>query len=99
MKKFGEAIDKVRTEEARQMKADGYEVLLKNSRWCLLKRRENLTKKQTVKLRELLKYNLRSVTAHLMREDFNRFWTYTSGTWAGKFLREWCVRTVRRLNR
>jgi len=27
--------------------------------------------KQTVKLRELLKYNLRSVKAHLMREDFN----------------------------
>mgnify|MGYP003457023698 FL=1 len=30
-----------------------------------------------------------------MREDFNRFWTYTSGTWAGKFLREWCVRANR----
>lgn len=95
MKKFGEAIDKVRAEEARQMKADGYEELLKNSRWCLLKRRENRTQKQTVKLRELLKYNLRSVKAHLMREDFNRFWTYTSGTWAGKFLREWCVRANR----
>ncbi|MEJ7591290.1 MAG: transposase, partial [Planctomycetaceae bacterium] len=66
MKKFGEAIDKVRAEEARQMKVDGYEELLKSSRWCLLKRRENRTKKQTVKLRGLLKYNLRSVKAHLM---------------------------------
>jgi len=56
------------------MKEDGYEELLKNSRWCLLKRRENRTKKQTVKLRELLKYNLRRVKAHLMREDFNRLW-------------------------
>jgi transposase len=27
-----------------------------------------------------------------MREDFNRFWTYSSATWAGKFLREWCKR-------
>ena len=62
------------------MKADGYEELLKNSRWCLLKRRENRTQKQTVKLRELLKYNLRSVKAHLMREDFNRFWPSTSAT-------------------
>jgi len=55
-------------------KRPGYEELLKNSRRCLLKRPENRTKKQTVKLRELLKYNLRSVKAHLMREDFNRFW-------------------------
>ena len=90
-KKFGEAIDKVRADEHRELKADGYETL-KHSRWCLLKRKENLTLKQTVKLRELLKYNLKSVKAYLMREDFNRFWTYTSATWAGKFLREWCVR-------
>ena len=92
-KKFGEALDKVRAEESRQLKADGYDEVLKHSRWCLLKRKENLTTKQTVKLKELMKYNLRSVRAYLMREDFNRFWTYTSATWAGKFLREWCRRT------
>ena len=94
-KKFSEALDKVRAEEARQMKADGYEEVLKNSRWSLLKRRSNLTTKQTVKLRELLQYNLRTVKAYLMREDFNRFWTYTSPTWASKFLREWCTRAKR----
>jgi transposase len=94
-KKFSEALDKVRAEEARQMKADGYEEVLKNSRWSLLKRRSNLTTKQTVKLQELLKYNLRTVKAYLMREDFNRFWTYTSPTWASKFLREWCERANR----
>ncbi len=54
-------IDQVRASEAKQMKADGYEPILKHSRWCLLKRRENLTDKQTVTLSELLKYNLRSV--------------------------------------
>ena len=91
-KKFGEALDKVRAEETRQLEADGYEPILKHSRWCLLKRRENLTSKQTVKLRELLKYNLKSMKAYLMREDFNRFWTYTSPTWASKFLRDWCMR-------
>ena len=95
MKKFGEALDKIRAEESRQMKKDGYEEILKNSRWCLLKRRFNLTKKQTVKLRELLKYNLKTVKAYLMREDFNRFWMYQSATWAGKFLREWCQRACK----
>ncbi len=68
------AIDEVRAGEARQMKADGYEPILKHSRWYLLKRRENLTEKQTVKLSEQLKCNLQSVRAHLLREDFQRFW-------------------------
>jgi len=54
-----------------------------------------LTQKQTVKLRELLKYNLKSVRGYLMREDFNRFWTYTSATWASKFLSEWRLRAGR----
>ena len=47
-------------------------------------------------------YNLRSVKAHLMREDFNRFWTYPSAIkgrpghgLVSSFLREWCVRANR----
>lgn len=95
MQKMNKAIDEVRAGEARQMKADGYEPLLKHSRWCLLKRRENLTEKQAVKLSELLKYNLRSVRAYLLREDFQRFWDYVSPFWAGRFLDEWCTRTMR----
>jgi transposase len=95
VQKMNKAIDEVRAGEARQMKADGYEPILKHSRWCLLKRPENRTEKQTVKLSELLKYNLRSVRAHLLREDFDRFWEYVSPAWAGKFLDEWCTRTMR----
>ena len=95
MAKMNKAIDEVRAAEARRMKADGYEELLKHSRWCLLKRRENLTDKQTVKLSELLTYNLQAVRAHLLREDFQRFWEYQSPTWAQKFLDEWCRRTMR----
>jgi transposase len=86
MQKMNKAIDEVRAGEARQMKADGYEPILKHSRWCLLKRSENLTEKQTVKLSELLKYNLQSVRAHLLREDFQQFWEYVSPGWAGNFL-------------
>ena len=95
MQKMNKAIDEVRASEARQMKAEGYEEILKHSRWCLLKRPENLTEKQTVKLSELLKYNLRSVRAHLLREDFQRFWEYVSPGWAAKFLDQWCTRTMR----
>jgi len=95
MKKFGEALDEVRAREARQLKRDGYEPVLKHSRWCLLKRPENLTDRQTVKLAELLKYNLQTVRAYLQREDFQRFWQYQSPAWAGRFLDEWCSRVRR----
>ena len=95
MQKMNKAIDEVRAGEARQLKEDGYEPVLKHSRWCLLKRPENLTEKQTVKLSELLQYNLQSVRAHLLREDFQRFWEYVSPGWAEKFLDGWCTRTMR----
>lgn len=95
MKKMNEAIDKVRRGEAARLERDGYEPVLKHSRWCLLKRPENRTEKQTVKLAELLQYNLQSVRSHLLREDFQRFWEYTSPVWAGKFLEQWCTRTMR----
>lgn len=95
MKQLGEAIDDVRAGEARRMKQDGYEPVLKHSRWCLLKRPENLTDHQTVKLAELLRYNLQSVRAYLHREDFQRFWEYQSPAWAGKFLDEWSTRVMR----
>lgn len=95
MAKMNKAIDEVRAGEARRLKADGYEPVLTHSRWCLLKRKENLTSKQIVKLREVLQYNLKTVRAYLSREDFQRFWTYQSVPWARKFLREWCTRTMR----
>jgi transposase len=74
---------------------NGYEPVLKKSRWCLLKRRENLTDKQRVKLRDLLGYNLKSVRAYLLKECFQQFWDYDSPTWAGKFLDQWCMGVMR----
>lgn len=95
VKKLQEAVDNVRSAEARRMAADGYEPLLKKSRWCLLKRPENLTRNQKVKLRDLLRYNLQSVRAYLLKEDFDQFWDYVSPAWAGKFLDEWCRQAMR----
>ncbi len=95
MQKFGKALDEIRAEEAKRLKRDGYEPILKRSRWCFLKRPANLTDKQTVKLSELLKYNLRTVRAYLLREEFQRLWEYRSAAWAGKFLDEWTGRVMR----
>jgi transposase len=90
MKNMNVAIDEVRRTEVAELKRDGYEPILKHSRWCLLKRRENPTDPQAAKLDELLTYNLKSVKAMLMREDFQQFWTYLRPSWAMKFLDSWC---------
>ena len=92
---MNKAINQVRAKEAKRLKADGYEPILKGARYCLLKRTENLTKHQEVKLKDLLRYNLRTVRAYLLKEDFHGFWTYVSPAWAGKFLDRWCARTMR----
>lgn len=93
--KINKAIDEVRASEQRQMQQDGYEPVLKKSRWCLLKRKENLTERQEATLDELVKYNLQSVRAYLLKEDFHGFWEYTTPAWAGKFLDRWCTRVMR----
>ena len=59
MKNMNTAIDEVRRAEAAELKRDGKEQILKHSRWCLLKRPENLTGQQAAKLDELVKYNLK----------------------------------------
>ena len=95
MQRIGKAINDVRAAEVKQLQADGYEPVLKGARWLFLKRPENLTDKQAIKLRELLQYNLKSIRSHLMKEDFQRLWEYRSPAWAAKFLDEWCTRAMR----
>src|SRR6266446_10084989 len=93
--KMNEALDDIRAAEYRRMAQAGYEPVLKKSRWCLLKRKGNLTGKQKLRLRDLLRFNLKTVRAYLLKEDFQWLWEYNSPTWAGKFLDEWCRQTMR----
>ena len=95
MAQMSKAIDEVRAQESRQLKREGYEPILTNTRWLLLKRPENLTPRQEPKLAELLRYNLKAVRSYLLKEDFQQFWSYTSPYWAGRFLDSWCTRTMR----
>ena len=52
------ALDEVRAGESRKMAQEGHEPLLKISRCCVMKRKEDLTSKQQVRLRDLLRYSL-----------------------------------------
>jgi transposase len=61
----------------------------------LVSQLENLTGQQRFRLRDLLRYNLQTVRAYLLKEDFQQFWEYESPGWAGKFLDEWCCQVMR----
>lgn len=93
-KKFNEAVDDVRKSEVNKLEKDGYEPVLKKGKYILLKRPENLTLMQFVNLRTLLKYNLQSVRAYILKEEFQQFWDYVSVSWAEKFLNEWIRKTM-----
>lgn len=95
MSHLSKAIDEVRAKEAKALKAKGAEPVLKGTRWCLLKRPSKLTEKQEGRLAVLLRHNLRTVRAYLLKEDLQLFWDYVSPYWAGRFLDKWCTRTMR----
>jgi len=48
-----------------------------------------------VKLKDLVRYNLQSVRAYLLKEDFQQLWNYESTAWAAKFLDQWCRQVMR----
>lgn len=92
---LNKALSEVRAEESKRLSREKYEPVLKGSRWCFLKRPENLTENQSYTLAEVLKYNLKSVRAYLLKEDFQQLWQYTSPVWAEKFLDAWCKRVMK----
>ena len=94
MRKFNVAIDEIRRDEVKQFKANGQQNVLERKRWLLLKRPENLSEKQTARMSELLKLNLASIKGYLLREDFQRFWSYQRYDFADKFLENWVTRTL-----
>jgi transposase len=93
--KMNKALDEVRAGEARRLAREGFAPVLKKSRWLLLKREENLKSEQRFRLRDLLRYNLKTVRAYLLKETFQQLWDYNSPTWAGKFLDQWCRQVMR----
>ena len=95
MAHMNKAIDEVRAGESKELVRQGYEPVLKKSRWLLLKRPENLKDAQQASLAELLQYNLKSVKSYLLKEQFQFFWEYCSPYWAGVFLDRWCTRVMR----
>ena len=91
---FNKAINKVRADEARQLKAKG-DNILKNKRWLLLRRRDKLNRSDVIKLNDLVKNNLKTTKCYLMKEDFQRIWDYKQPWRIAYFFVDWVNRAKR----
>lgn len=95
VKLLNEAVDKVRRQEAAELRKQGLD-LLKGMRYAFLKRPDNLTEGQQEQLLAVMgKRWLRTVRAYLWKEKFQLFWNYTSPYWARRYLQRWCKGAMR----
>jgi transposase len=69
--KMNKALDEVRAGESRRMAVDGLAPVLKKSRWLLLKPEANLKTEQRFRLRDLLRYNLKTSALTFLRRHFS----------------------------
>ena len=87
-KHLNTAIDNVRRLEYKRLTGEKRKCI-KGSRYLLLANRENLDEKGAGILKELLQLNKRLNTAYLLKEDFERIWSYGTEAGARKFFDKW----------
>ena len=88
IKHLSEAVDKVRREELRTLNEEEKKAL-RGTRYIWLKNDENLSAQQRVRLSDLVKQNLKTVKAYLLKNLFQKLWKYRSKRWAKWFLDRW----------
>jgi transposase len=92
---LSKAIDEVRREETRSLRDRGLRPYLSKTRFILLKRAANLTSNQRATLADLMKVNLKSTRAYLLKERLLPFWSYKSPYWGGRYLDGWITEALR----
>ena len=90
--KMNKALDEIRDGESRRMASEGLTPVMKKSRWLLLEAEENLKTEQRFRLRDLLRYNLKTVHAYLLKEAFMGLPLPRLGR---KIPDEWCRQVMR----
>jgi transposase len=91
-----EVIDRVRVDEANRLRGQPHaRHLIKSSRWLLLRNRENIdSRKDRLRLSELLKANKALLKVYLLKDDLKQLWDYRSVAWAKKFWDQWYRRAI-----
>ena len=86
---FSRVIDKIRADQFRQADQQS-RLLMKRSRFLLLKNPENLTLNEKPRLKLILKNNQLIATTYILKDYLKRLWQYKYPKSAEKFLDYWC---------
>lgn len=86
---YNDVIDEIRREEWRQTEEKEDKNFIKGQRFNLFKNPWNLKFEQKKSLKELLDMNENLHSAYILKDALKNLWTYTSETWAGKYLDKW----------
>ncbi len=87
-KLLGDAVDKVRRQEHRQLSAQGMDVL-KGSKYAWLTNPENMTATQRQRFIQLRNSSLKTSRAWAIKDLAMGLWHYRSRTWAMKAWKRW----------
>ncbi len=87
-KYLGEAVDKVRRAEHKDLMAQGDETL-KGTRQLWLYNPENFSEKQAGEFATLKDLHLKVARAWAAKELFSKFWEYSQEGWARRFFKDW----------
>lgn len=92
-KHINEALDKIRRTESLQLYGEKI-YLLKKTRYLWLSNPENISKENDLTLKELLKYNLKTVKGYELKLLFKYFWDYKTTKHAVNFFKSWFWRAT-----
>jgi len=87
-KYLGEAVDKVRRQEHKELLAQNDETL-KGTRQLWLYNPQNFSPEQRAEFAKLKDQQLKVARAWAAKELFSRFWTYQEKGWARRFFQDW----------
>jgi transposase len=89
MQHLGDALDEVRRSEYARLSSDRERRFIKGQRYTLLSRRAHLSYRGRAALKLLLQANKRLQVAYLLKESFDRLWSYRNEGWARAFFWDW----------
>jgi transposase len=93
MQHMGEAVDRVRREEHRALRAQGDETLTK-SKYLWLYGAENVPAHHEDRFLSLLKMDLKTARAWALKESLRHLWSYQRQGWAERHVRRWYFRAT-----
>lgn len=88
MQHMGKAVDTVRKQEHKELRAEGDETL-KGSKYLWLYSWENVPEQHRARFEELRRINLKTGRAWAIKESLRRLWSYTYRAWGERYWKRW----------